>query len=150
MKRLLRLLRFRLRTLLLAFVLISGLLCFLSWQVRRAQLAKHTDTRIREVGANIWQYEPNRLGRLNRALPTPVADRARQLFGHHFFSEISRVSISSSSLTNQELTELIGLFKQCSSLREISLLPYSLTADQRRRIATELPTVEVSTPLGLQ
>ncbi len=137
-----RRLRFRLRTLLVA-VLVAGL--GLGWLARHLRGEREQVALIAELnraGIYAWQYEPNSVGWMTRALPIP----AQQWLRHHWLRWTfcySPSRISAFSITNNQVPYLIERMRRLPYLRSVSFRHGQISAEGEKRIRDALPSVEV-------
>jgi hypothetical protein len=135
--------RYRLRT-LLAAVLVVGLgLGWLARHLRREREQVALVAELNQAGIYAWQYRPNSVGWMLRALPISaqkwlVPRRLRWTF---FYSP-SR--ISAFSLGEDSVPYLIDRMVRLPYLKSVSFQHGQISPEAEQRIWTALPSVEVN------
>ncbi len=107
---------------------------------QQAKKQREAVARLHDLGVGVWQYEPNRLGKLNRRLPVPIRDGFRAALGGDMFSSVSRVSILK-PLDEKGLKEMLQCLKSFPQLNQVSV--FALRREQLEKVKAALPDVTV-------
>lgn len=138
-----RILRFSLRGLLAATLLVAVFCCWLHRQIEHGRQQERSVAELDQLGVYVYTYEPNTLGRSIRKM-SPLADQwGQRILGHGALYGPSAVSINR-SLEGEGFARLIEFLQGFPELRKADLLRISvLSQADLKRLRKELPNVQI-------
>jgi hypothetical protein len=134
--------RYRLRTLLVAVLVVGLGLGWLARQLRREGEQVALVAELNHAGIYAWQYEPNSVGCMLRALPISAQQwLVPRLLRWSFCYSPSR--ISAFSVADDTVPYLIERMRRLPYLRSVSFQHGQISAETEETIRKALPVVEV-------
>ena len=134
--------RFRLRTLLVAILMIGFGLSWLTRQPRREGEQVALVVELNQAGIYAWQYEPNSVGWMLGALPISAQKWLIPRWLRWSFC-YSPSRISAFSIADDTVPYLIERMRRLPYLRSVSFSHGQILPETEETIRKELPNVEV-------